>query len=169
MKKLVMSGALMIASIFASNLTQAQDIVDVAIKSPNHTTLVAAVKAAGLVETLKGAGPYTIFAPTNAAFDKLPDGVLADLLKPENKAKLASILTYHVIAKKITAKEVMEAIKSGKDRAVLTTVNGKKIVATTKEGKVYITDEQGNTSMVTAADLSGSNGVVHVIDTVLMP
>jgi uncharacterized surface protein with fasciclin (FAS1) repeats len=169
MKKLVMSGALIVASIFASNVSNGQDVVDVAMKSQNHTTLVAAVKAAGLVETLKGAGPFTIFAPTNAAFDKLPAGTLADLLKPENKAKLSALLTYHVIAKKITAKEVMEAIKNGKEQAVLTTVNGEKLTATTKDGKVYITDEAGNSSMVSATDLVGSNGVVHVVDAVLMP
>jgi uncharacterized surface protein with fasciclin (FAS1) repeats len=169
MKKLVLCGALMVASIFAVNVSNAQDVVDIAMKSQNHTTLVAAIKAAGLVETLKGGGPYTVFAPTNSAFDKLPEGTLADLLKPENKAKLSAILTYHVIAKKITAKDVMEAIKNGKEQATLTTVNGEKLVASTKDGKVYITDEAGNSSQVTATDLNGSNGVVHVIDAVMMP
>lgn len=170
--KSIFKTALFIAASFFSVQSFAQtskDIVDVAAGSANHTTLVAAVKAAELVETLKGTGPFTVFAPTNDAFAKLPKGTVESLLLPENKAKLTAILTYHVVAGNLTAADVLAAIKKGKGKAVLTTVNGAKLTATLVKGKVTITDENGGKSTVTATDLKGSNGVIHVIDTVLLP
>ncbi len=145
------------------------DIVDVAAGSKDHSTLVAAVKAAGLVETLKGAGPFTVFAPTNEAFAKLPAGTVETLLKPENKAKLGGILTYHVVAGNLNAAAVLAAIKSGNGSVTLTTVAGGKLTAALENGKVVLTDENGGKSTVTATDLKASNGVIHVIDTVLLP
>ena len=143
--------------------------MDVAAGSANHTTLVAAVKAAELVETLKGTGPFTVFAPTNDAFAKLPKGTVESLLLPENKAKLTAILTYHVVAGNLTAADVLAAIKKGKGKVVLTTVNGAKLTAKLVKGKVTITDANGGKSTVTATDLKGSNGVIHVVDSVLLP
>ena len=145
------------------------DVVDIAISSKAHTTLVAAVKAAGLVETLKSDGPFTVFAPTNKAFDKLPKGTVATLLKPENKDQLTKILTYHVIAGKFEATDVLNAINSNGGKATLTTVSGDKISATVRNGSVILKDENGNYSTVTATDLKGSNGVIHVIDSVVLP
>lgn len=161
-----------VAGIFAFNAsaqTATQDIVAVAAGSKDHTTLVTAVKAAGLVETLKGKGPFTVFAPTNEAFGKLPAGTVETLLKPENKAKLTAILTYHVVAGKLTAKAVLAAIKKGNGTAVLTTVQGGKLTAAIEGGKVVLTDENGGKSTVTATDLAATNGVIHVIDTVVLP
>jgi uncharacterized surface protein with fasciclin (FAS1) repeats len=146
-----------------------KDIIDNAVNSKDHTTLVAAVKAAGLVETLKGKGPFTVFAPTNAAFAKLPAGTVDNLLKPENKATLTGILTYHVVAGDMSAHNLLDAIKKGHGKAELTTVNGGTLVAMTKHGKVMLKDEKGNVATVTIADVKQSNGVIHVIDTVLMP
>jgi len=145
------------------------DVVDIAISSKDHTTLVTAVKAADLVTTLKGKGPFTVFAPTNAAFGKLPAGTVESLLKPESKAALSGILTYHVVAGNLDAAAVVAAIKNGKGKAELTTVNGAKLTARLDGDKVILTDAKGGKSTVTATDLKGSNGVVHVIDTVLMP
>jgi uncharacterized surface protein with fasciclin (FAS1) repeats len=145
------------------------DIVDVAAGSKDHTTLVAAVKAAGLVETLKSAGPFTVFAPTNAAFGKLPAGTVDNLLKPESKAQLTGILTYHVVAGNLDAAAVMAAIKTGGGKATLTTVAGGKLTAAIENGKVVLTDDSGGKSTVTATDLKASNGVIHVIETVLLP
>jgi uncharacterized surface protein with fasciclin (FAS1) repeats len=145
------------------------DIVAVASGSKDHTTLVAAIKAADLVATLQSKGPFTVFAPTNAAFNKLPKGTVENLLKPENKAKLAAILTYHVVAGKLDAAAVIAAIKKGNGKAVLTTVQGGKLTATLAGGKVILTDEKGGKATVTATDLKASNGVIHVIDSVLMP
>lgn len=144
-------------------------VVDVAVGSKSHTTLVAAVKAADLVSTLQGAGPFTVFAPTNDAFAKLPKGTVETLLKPENKATLAKILTYHVVAGKIDAAAVLAAIKEGKGKATLKTVSGGTLTASLKDGKVILTDEKGGTSTVTATDLNAENGVVHVVNSVLMP
>ena len=146
-----------------------KNIVENAVNSKDHTTLVAAVKAAGLVETLMSAGPFTVFAPTNAAFDKLPAGTVATLLKPENKAALAGVLTYHVVAGNITAKDVLAAIKAGNGKAQVTTVQGEGLTATIENGKVVLTDAKGGKSTVVATDLAASNGVIHVIDTVLLP
>ncbi len=153
----------------ATAIPQTKDIVDVAIGSNDHTTLVAAVKAAGLVETLKAKGPFTIFAPSNAAFTKLPAGTVDNLLKPESKDALGKILTYHVVAGNLDAAAVTEAITKGNGKAELITVNGAKLTASIEGGKVILADAKGNKSHVTATDLKGSNGVVHVIDTVVMP
>ncbi len=158
------------AGLFAVNVVaQKSDIVDVAVGSADHTTLVAAVKAAALVETLKSKGPFTVFAPTNAAFAKLPAGTVDNLLKPESKSTLVAVLTYHVVAGNINAKGVIEAIKNGKGKAVLSTVAGVKLTATIEEGKVILTDENGGKSTVVATDLLASNGIIHVIDAVLLP
>ncbi len=145
-----------------------KDIIDNAVNSKDHTTLVAAIKAAGLVETLKGAGPFTVFAPTNAAFDKLPKGTVDTLLKPESKAALSKILTYHVVAGKMDAASIVKAIEEGKGKATLKTVQGGSLTAAMEGKDVIITDEKGGKSKVTVADVMQSNGVIHVVDTVLM-
>lgn len=170
MKSTFLKSVFVLFLAFASSAVKAQgDIVSVAAGSSDHTTLVAAVKAADLVTTLQGKGPFTVFAPTNSAFNKLPAGTVENLLKPENKSKLASILTYHVVAGNIDAAAVMAAIKSGKGKAVLTTVNGDKLTASLRGNNVILTDSKGGTATVTATDLKASNGVIHVIDTVVMP
>ncbi len=166
MKKVILGALFVLGGLTA----QAQnDVVDIAISSNDHTTLVAAVKAADLVSTLKGAGPFTVFAPTNAAFDKLPAGTVESLLKPESKAALAGILTYHVVAGNLDAAAVVAAIKKGKGKAVVTTVNGASLTASLEGDKVILTDAKGGKSTVVATDLKGSNGVIHVIDTVVLP
>jgi uncharacterized surface protein with fasciclin (FAS1) repeats len=144
-------------------------IVENAMQSKDHTTLVTAVKAAGLVDTLSGSGPFTVFAPTNAAFDKLPAGTVATLLKPENKDMLTKILTYHVVPGTMTSKTIAKAIKAGGGSATLTTVEGEPLTATMKMGKLVLTDAKGGISTVTTKDVMQSNGVIHVVDTVLMP
>lgn len=170
MKKLKNIVAVFAMTLFAVAATaQSKDIVGVAAGSADHSTLVAAVKAADLVSTLQGTGPFTVFAPTNAAFDKLPAGTVDNLLKPENKAKLQSLLTYHVVAGNLDAKQVIAAITKGKGKAELTTVAGGKLTASLQGGKVILTDAKGGKSTVTATDLKAGNGVIHVIDTVLMP
>jgi uncharacterized surface protein with fasciclin (FAS1) repeats len=169
MKKIIAGLFVFVATGIGAANAQQKDIVDVAVGSSAHTTLVAAVKAAGLVETLKGAGPFTVFAPVNDAFAKLPAGTVESLLKPENKSTLTTVLTYHVVAGKLDAKAVGEAIKAGGGKATLTTVAGAKLVASIDGGKVRITDAKGNSAYVTAADLGASNGVIHVIDHVLLP
>lgn len=146
-----------------------KNIVENAMKSKDHTTLVAAVKAAGLVQTLESKGPFTVFAPTNEAFDKLPEGTVATLVKPENKEKLTGILTYHVVPGKVTAAKLAEKIKAGGGKAELKTVNGETLTAKMDGDSVELVDEKGGTSKVTIADVMQSNGVIHVIDTVLMP
>ena len=146
-----------------------KDIIDNAVNSKDHTTLVAAVKAAGLVETLKGPGPFTVFAPTNAAFAALPAGTVDSLLKPENKAMLTTILTYHVVAGKLDAATLSKEIMDGKGTASLKTVSGGTLTAKSSGGKVMITDEKGGTATVTIADVIQSNGVIHVVDKVLLP
>jgi uncharacterized surface protein with fasciclin (FAS1) repeats len=147
-----------------------KNIVENALNSADHTTLVAAVKAAGLVETLQGKGPFTVFAPTNAAFDKLPAGTVETLVRPENKAMLTRILTYHVVAGKYDAKKLMQLVRKGGGQATLRTVSGGTLVARMNGmNGVSLTDEKGGTSNVTTADVYQSNGVIHVVDTVLMP
>ncbi|MDT7535555.1 fasciclin domain-containing protein [Sphingobium sp. SA2] len=146
-----------------------KDIVDNAVNSKDHTTLVAAVKAAGLVDTLKSAGPFTVFAPTNAAFAKLPAGTVDTLVKPENKATLTKILTYHVVAGKMNAADIIAAAQAAGGKATLTTVEGQPLTAWKDDDAVYLQDAKGGTSKVTIADVNQSNGVIHVIDTVLMP
>jgi uncharacterized surface protein with fasciclin (FAS1) repeats len=146
-----------------------KNIVENAINSKDHTTLVAAVKAAGLVDTLEGKGPFTVFAPTNEAFDKLPAGTVDTLLKPENKETLVKILTYHVVAGKVSSKELIKMIKAGHGKAELKTLSGGTITASLMDGKVMLTDEKGGMATVTIADVYQSNGVIHVIDAVLLP
>jgi uncharacterized surface protein with fasciclin (FAS1) repeats len=146
-----------------------KNIIENAVNSKDHTTLVAAVKAAGLVETLQGKGPFTVFAPTNAAFAKLPMGTVETLLKPENLKMLQTILTYHVVAGKMNAADIAKAIKAGNGKATLKTVSGGTLTAWMKGKKLYITDENGTMSQITIADVNQSNGVIHVVDTVVLP
>ena len=181
MKRIFYSAIVVVAMAFAND-AQAQknpmvggaamyankDIVDNAVNSKDHTTLVAAVSAAGLVETLKTAGPFTVFAPTNAAFDKLPAGTVGTLVKPENKKTLTTILTYHVVAGKLGSKEVAAALKAGGGKAELTTVQGGKLWIYMEGKNVMLKDENGGISTVTIADVFQSNGVIHVTDAVSM-
>ena len=144
-------------------------IVENAANSPIHKTLVAAVQAAGLVDTLNGPGPFTVFAPTDDAFAKLPAGTVDTLVKPENKDTLVKILTYHVVAGKVSSKQLAAMIKKGDGKATLKTVQGEDLTATMSGGKIMLTDAKGGMATVTTADIFQSNGVIHVIDTVLMP
>ncbi|MEQ1798536.1 MAG: fasciclin domain-containing protein [Lacibacter sp.] len=146
-----------------------KNIVENAVNSKDHTTLVAAVKAAGLVETLMSAGPFTVFAPTNAAFEKLPAGTVETLLKPENKSTLTAVLTYHVVAGRLDSKEIARLIKEGMGKAELTTVQGGKLWLWMKGNKLMIKDEKGGMSTVTIKDVYQSNGVIHVVDAVVLP
>src|SRR4051812_46378456 len=144
-------------------------IVDNAVNSKDHTTLVAAVKAAGLVDTLQSAGPFTVFAPTNDAFAKLPAGTVDTLLKPENKKTLTNVLTYHVVAGRMSAKDLMEKIKVGNGKAMLKTVEGADLTFASKDGKIWIWDAKGGSAQITIQNVNQSNGVIHVVDTVLLP
>jgi uncharacterized surface protein with fasciclin (FAS1) repeats len=147
-----------------------KNIIENAVHSADHTTLVAAVKAAGLVETLEGPGPFTVFAPTNEAFDKLPAGTVDGLVKAENKAMLTKILTYHVVAGRLSSRDLIRMTNDGNRTAELTTVEGGKLWVSLHDGKhIALKDEKGDTAMMTIADVFQSNGVIHVIDTVLMP
>jgi uncharacterized surface protein with fasciclin (FAS1) repeats len=146
-----------------------KNIIENAVNSKDHTTLVAAVKAAGLVETLQGKGPFTVFAPTNEAFSKLPAGTVETLLKPENIKTLQTILTYHVVAGKMNSSDIAKAIKAGKGKATLKTVSGGTLTAWMDGKDLYISDESGNKAKVTISDVNQSNGVIHVVDTVLLP
>jgi uncharacterized surface protein with fasciclin (FAS1) repeats len=146
-----------------------KNIVENAVNSKDHTTLVAAVKAAGLVETLQGPGPFTVFAPTNEAFAALPAGTVETLVKPENKETLTKILTYHVVAGKMTSADLMKAIKAGNGKAELKTVQGENLTAMMKGKTIELKDEKGGISTVTIADVMQSNGVIHVVNKVLMP
>ena len=146
-----------------------KDIIDNAVNSKDHTTLVAAVKAAGLVETLKSPGPFTVFAPTNAAFDALPAGTVATLLKPENKATLTKILTAHVVPGRLDAAALSQRVMAGNGRTTLTTASGDTLVVTTSGSNVMVTDEKGGVAMVTIANVHQSNGVIHVVNKVLLP
>ncbi len=150
-------------------MLRTMDIVDNAVNSADHTTLVAAVKAAGLVETLKSKGPFTVFAPTNAAFDKLPAGTVETLVKPENKDTLTKVLTYHVLAGRFDSKAIAKRIKAGRGKAQFKTVSGGRLWAWMSGDKLILTDEKGGTSTVSIANVYQSNGVIHVVDTVLMP
>jgi len=146
-----------------------KNIVQNAVNSKDHTTLVAAVKAAGLVPTLESAGPFTVFAPTNDAFKKLPDGTVQTLLKPENKDKLASILTYHVVAGRLTTQDLRQKIKDGGGKAELKTVEGQPLTVMEKDGHIWLTDEKGDKAEITIANVMQSNGVIQVINTVMLP
>lgn len=181
----IFSALVLSLSLFVTTLTFAQkektvnvggapmypskNIVENAVNSKDHTTLVAAVKAAGLVETLQSKGPFTVFAPTNAAFDKLPKGTIETLLKPENLKTLQTILTYHVVAGKLNASDLMNLIKKGNGKATLKTVSGGTLTAWMKGKDIYLTDENGNSSKVTISDVNQSNGVIHVVDSVVTP
>lgn len=180
MKKVIAALALIIGTATAVNaqgivyvggeaMYPKKDIVDNAVNSKDHTTLVAAVKAAGLVETLKTKGPFTVFAPTNDAFENLPEGLVATLLKPENKATLTAILTYHVVAGNYTSDKIVKAIQAGGGTAKLKTVQGGTLEAMMNGKNVMIKDENGNTANVTIVDVNQSNGVIHVIDAVVTP
>ena len=166
-KNLLLATFAIVASTITVNAQKT--LVDVAVGSKDHTTLVAAVKAADLVATLQSAGPFTVFAPVNAAFGKLPAGTVEYLLKPENKATLAKILTYHVVAGNLDAAAVLKAIKDGKGKVTLKAVSGGTLTASIKDGKVILTDEKGGIATVTATDLKAGNGVIHVIDAVVLP
>lgn len=157
-----------LSAVFSTANAQ-KTVVDIAVGSKDHSTLVAAVKAAGLVETLQSAGPFTVFAPVNAAFGKLPAGTVESLLKPENKATLAKVLTYHVVAGNLDAAAVVKAITDGGGKVTVKTVSGGSLTASLKDGKVILTDENGGVSTVVATDLKAGNGVIHVIDTVVLP
>ena len=146
-----------------------KNIVQNAVNSKDHTTLVTAVKAAGLVDTLQSPGPFTVFAPTNDAFAKLPAGTVDTLLKPENKKTLTNVLTYHVVPGRLTAKDLMEKIKDGNGKAMLKTVEGDNLTFAEKDGKLWIWDAKGGSAQVTIRNVMQSNGVIHVIDTVLLP
>jgi uncharacterized surface protein with fasciclin (FAS1) repeats len=150
-------------------MLRTKDIVSNAVNSADHTTLVAAVKAAGLVETLQSPGPFTVFAPTNEAFAKLPAGTVEALLKPENKEMLTKVLTYHVVAGKMSSKDLWKAIKAGNGTATLKTVSGGWLKASVMGKEIVLTDEKGGMSKVTIADVNQSNGVIHVVDSVLLP
>ena len=150
-------------------MLKSRDIVDNAVNSQDHTTLVAAVKAAGLVATLKGKGPFTVFAPTNEAFDKLPAGTVDTLLKPENKETLTKVLTYHVLAGRFDSNAIMKRIKAGHGKAQLKTVSGNTLIAWMDGSTLVLTDEKGGQSRVSIANVYQSNGVIHVVDTVLLP
>jgi len=145
-----------------------KNIVQNAVNSKDHTTLVAAVKAAGLVDTLQSPGPFTVFAPTNEAFAKLPAGTVATLLTPENKQTLTNVLTYHVVPGRLSAKDLMEKVKAGNGKAMLKTVEGEELTFAEKDGRLWIWDAKGGSAQVTIRNVMQSNGVIHVIDTVLL-
>jgi len=176
-KQLVLAAAIGAASATAfaqvmvggAPMLASKDIIDNAVNSKDHTTLVAAVKAAGLVDTLKGPGPFTVFAPTNAAFAALPAGTVDTLLKPDNKGMLTGVLTYHVVPGKWDAAAISKMIADGKGMASIKTVAGGTLVAKSAGGKVTVTDEKGGVATVTIADVYQSNGVIHVVDKVLLP
>jgi uncharacterized surface protein with fasciclin (FAS1) repeats len=155
--------------VLADNHGGAKTIVETATASPDFSTLVAAVKAAGLVETLNGEGPFTVFAPTNAAFEKLPEGTVETLLKPENKDQLVAVLTYHVVPGDVMSGQLVEMIKGADGKAMVKTVQGENLTAMVDGDAVKIMDGQGNAATVTGVDMDQSNGVIHVIDTVLLP
>jgi len=180
MKKIKFLGVLILAIVSGNSFSQTKmvggaamyptkNIVENAVNSKDHTTLIAAVKAAGLVPTLESKGPFTVFAPTNEAFDALPAGTVQTLLKPENKAKLTSILTYHVVPGKLSSEDLMKMVKMQNGKATLKTVQGDNLYATMKGKRLMITDESGNTAQVTIADVNQSNGVIHVVNKVLLP
>jgi uncharacterized surface protein with fasciclin (FAS1) repeats len=158
-----------VVNVSAQMASQKKDIVDTAVATPQLSTLVAAVQAAGLVGTLKSSGPFTVFAPVNEAFGALPAGTVETLLKPENKSTLTAVLTYHVVAGKFEAKDVLAAIRKGNGTAELKTVQGGRIWVSLEGGNVILKDEKGNKAKVVITDVSASNGVVHVIDSVVMP
>ena len=169
MKKLVFILTTFVALTFNQTATAQKTIVDVAVSNENFTTLVAALKAADLVDALQGDGPFTVFAPTNDAFAKIDKNALSNLLKPENKKALTNILTYHVVPAKLMASDVVAALKKGNGMVEVKALNGTVLTVMQKNGKIWLKDQAGNYSEITATDVKGSNGVIHVIDTVVMP
>ena len=165
MKNLILT---ITALLFTVSIS-AQTVVDAAVSNKDFSTLVTALKAADLVGALSGEGPFTVFAPNNDAFSKIDAGTLGDLLKPENVKALSNILTYHVVSGKLMASDVVNALKSGNGKVDLTALNGQTIIAISKGGKIYLEDSQGNMSEIIATDVAGSNGVIHVISSVVMP
>ena len=165
MKNLILTITALLFTISIS----AQTVVDAAVSNKDFSTLVTALKAADLVGALSGEGPFTVFAPNNEAFSKIDAGTLGDLLKPENVKALSNILTYHVVSAKLMASDVANALKSGNGKVELTALNGQTITAVSKDGKMYLEDSQGNMSEIIATDVAGSNGVIHVISSVIMP
>jgi uncharacterized surface protein with fasciclin (FAS1) repeats len=161
--------AAMTVTVGGAPMYPTKNIIENAVNSKDHTTLVAAVKAAGLVDTLSGAGPFTVFAPTNAAFKKLPAGTVETLVKPESKATLTKILTYHVIAGKLSAQDLAAMVDKGGGKATIATVAGESLTVTRKGRHLTLTDDKGDVAMITIADVFQSNGVIHVIDTVMLP
>jgi uncharacterized surface protein with fasciclin (FAS1) repeats len=161
--------AAMTVTVGGAPMYPTKNIIENAVNSKDHTTLVAAVKAAGLVDTLSGAGPFTVFAPTNAAFKKLPAGTVETLVKPESKATLTKILTYHVIAGKLSAQDLAAMVDKGGGKATIATVAGESLTVMRKGRHLTLTDDKGDVAMITIADVFQSNGVIHVIDTVMLP
>tara|TARA_Y100000768_G_scaffold326719_1_gene264142 strand:- start:58 stop:558 length:501 start_codon:yes stop_codon:yes gene_type:complete len=165
MKKLILS----MMALFLTLSVSSQTIVDAAASNKDFSTLVTALKAADLVGALSGEGPFTVFAPNNDAFGKIDSETLGSLLKPENVKALSNILTYHVVSGKLMASDVTTALKKGYGRTKLTALNGQTFVARSKDGKIFLKDQNGNMSQIIATDVVGSNGVIHVIDSVIMP
>lgn len=169
MKKLVLVFTTIVALVSSQKTVAQETIVDAAVSNENFSTLVTALKAADLVEALQGDGPFTVFAPTNDAFAKIDEETLGNLLKPENKETLTKILTYHVVPGKLMASNVVAALKKGKGKVEVKTLAGETLIIMQKDGKIWLKDQNGNYSEITATDVKGSNGVIHVIDTVVMP
>ena len=170
MKKIVLIlTTLLIVSASSNVMAQNKSIVDIAVGNKDFSTLVAALKAADLVGALQGDGPFTVFAPNNAAFGKIDSNTLNTLLKPENKEKLTSILTYHVVSGKLAAGDVVNALKKGNGKTQVTTLNGSKLTVMQKDGKIWLKDQNGNYSQIMATDVMANNGVIHVIGDVVMP
>ncbi|MCD2260894.1 fasciclin domain-containing protein [Psychroserpens luteolus] len=169
MKKLVLILTTVAALVLSQNVKAQGTIVDVAVGNDNFSTLVTALKAGDLVTALQGDGPFTVFAPTNDAFAKIDSKTLGSLLEKENQKTLANILTYHVVSGKLTAKDVVSALKKGKGKVELKALNGQTLTVMQKDGKIWLKDQKGNYSEITATDVMGSNGVIHVINTVVMP
>lgn len=170
MKKIVLSITLLL-TLALNNTLKAQDqsIVDIAVSNENFSTLVTALKAADLVSALQGDGPFTVFAPTNDAFAKVDKAALTNLLKPENKSTLAAVLTYHVVSGNLAAANVVEALKKGKGMVEVETLQGNKLTVVQKDGKIWLKDANGNYSEILKTDIMANNGVIHVIDSVVMP
>lgn len=169
MKKVVFILTTLVVLSFSKNATAQKTIVDVAVSSEDFTTLVAALKAADLVGALQGEGPFTVFAPTNSAFAKIDSKTLNSLLEPKNKEALANILTYHVVSGKLAANDVVAALKKGNGKVEVKALNGQTLTVMQKDGKIWLKDQNGNYSEIVKTDVMGSNGVIHVIDSVVMP
>jgi len=168
MRKIILIFTFVLGVLYSTD-SKAQTVVDAAVSNKNFSTLVTALTAADLVTALQGDGPFTVFAPTNDAFAKLDPATLKSLLEPKNKAALSNILTYHVVSGKLTAKDVVAALKAGKGKVELKALNGQTLTVLQKDGKIWLEDRNGNYSEIVSTDVMGSNGVIHVINTVVMP